>query len=99
MAKKTSNGKPQREAAIFARIWESGPSGWTPELARHVLRLKFADEDVARMHALAAKNQEGALDAAESDELDSYIKVGDLLALLQSRARRYLQKAPVPSHG
>jgi hypothetical protein len=69
-------------AAIFARVWESGSGGLSPELARHVLALRFSEADAARMHALAEKNWEGALSAAEREELDAYVKVGDLLAIL-----------------
>ena len=62
----------------------------SPELARHVLARRFSEEDAARMHSLAEKNREGALSAAEREELDAYVKVGDLLAILQSRARKTL---------
>jgi hypothetical protein len=80
------------EAAIFTRLWESGDGEMTPEIARHVLRLGFSDQDRARMHELAVKNQESTLSPAERDELDSYVKVGDLLALLQSKARILLNR-------
>jgi hypothetical protein len=68
-------------------------------LARHVLKLKFSDEDEQRMHALAEKNRAGGITGAELEELDSYIKVGDLLAVLQSRARKLLKRVPAPGHG
>jgi len=57
------------------------------EIARQILELRFSDADQARMYELAAKNQLGDLTAAEREELDSYIDVGDVLALLQSKAR------------
>jgi hypothetical protein len=82
----------RNEGAIFARLWETGNGGLSPELARHILQLGFSDEDKARMHELAVKNQEGRIVAEEQDELDSYIKVGDLLAILQSKARKALEK-------
>jgi hypothetical protein len=64
----------------------------TPELARSILGLSFPDEDKARMHELAVKNQEGQISAAELEELDNYIKVGELLAILWSKARQSLKK-------
>jgi hypothetical protein len=79
------------EAAIFGRVFTNGRQGLTPELARHVLGLGFGDEDKARMHELAVKNQQGRISPEERDELDSYIKVGDLLAVLQSKARKVLK--------
>jgi hypothetical protein len=78
------------EAAIFARLWENGSMGLSPELARHILKLGFSEEDKARMHSLAAQNQEGRISPEELQELDSFIKVGDLLAILQSKARKFL---------
>jgi hypothetical protein len=86
-AKRTS------EAAIFARLWETGDGGLTPVLARHIVKLGFSEADRERMHDLAVKNQEGRISVEELDELDSYIKVGDLLAILQSRARRLLKES------
>jgi hypothetical protein len=77
------------EAAIFARLWETFPS---PELAQQVLKLGFSDQDQSRMHDLAARNQRETISAAELEELDNYITVGDLLAILQSKARKYLKQ-------
>jgi hypothetical protein len=85
------------EAAVFLRVWEG--QRLTPELARHVLRLGFSEEDRARMHELAVKNQEGALTPEETRELDSFVAVGDLLAVLQSRARTLLRAAPANGDG
>ena len=60
------------------------------EAALAILKLRFSDQEIARMHELAAKNQREKLSVAESEEFDSYIKVGDLLAILQSKARKFL---------
>jgi hypothetical protein len=86
----TANGAS--EVAIFARLWEAGNGGLSPELARHIVKLGFPEEDKVRMHELAVKNQEGRISPEERAELDSYIKVGDLLAILQSKARKVLKK-------
>jgi hypothetical protein len=90
---KTETASRTSEAAIFARLWETENGRLSPELARHVLRLSFSEEDKARLHELAVKNQEGRILHQERDELDSYIKVGDLLAILQSKARQLLKKS------
>lgn len=87
----TTRLTPQNtEAAIFARLWDGKSAALTPALARHVLKLKFDETDTARMHELAEKNREGLLSNAELEELDNYVKVGDLLAILQSMARRHI---------
>jgi hypothetical protein len=79
------------EAAIFSRVFADGRNSLTPELARHILTLEFNDDDKARMHELAVKNQEGRISPEELRDLDSYIKVADLVAILQSKARKFLR--------
>jgi hypothetical protein len=80
------------EAAIFSRVFTNGKEILSPELAKHILSLTFSDADKARMNELAEKNQEGTLSRKEKEELFNYIKVGDLLAILQSKARIALKK-------
>ncbi len=94
MAITTIHRNGNSEAAIFARLWDTRENGLSPELARHVLRLQFSDEDKARMHELSLKNQKGKLSSHEQEELDNFIKVGDLVAILQSKARKLLKVAP-----
>jgi hypothetical protein len=84
---------PVSSAAIFARLWETDNGQLSPALARHVLKLGFSAADQARMHELAAKNQEGTISPAELEELDSYVTVADLLGILKSKARQRLQYA------
>jgi hypothetical protein len=78
--------------AILARILSQGKR-YSLALSRHLLRLGFSDEDKARMHELAVRNQSGLLSTAELQEPDSYINAGDLLAILHSKARQALKKA------
>jgi hypothetical protein len=84
-------GTSASEAAIFSRVFADGRRSLTPELARHILTLEFGDDDKARMHELAVKNQEGRISPEELRDLDSYIKIADLLAILQSKARKLLR--------
>jgi len=44
------------------------------------------------MNRLAAKNREGKLTAAEGEELENYIRVGQTLGILKSKARRSLKE-------
>ncbi len=64
-----------------------------PEVARYLLRLKFCDTDRDRMNELAAKAHDGRLANDETYELDTFILVGHLLALMQSKARQTLKTA------
>ena len=59
-------------------------------IARRILKLRFSENDQARMHELAVKNQQGKLSRAEIQELDNFVRVGDLLAILHSKARQRL---------
>lgn len=86
--------KEMSQAAIFSRLWDAPGHGLTRQLARHVLKLAFADEDLQRMHELAAKNREGTLSERERGILDNYVVVGDLIAILQSKARKVLKQPP-----
>jgi hypothetical protein len=70
-------------------------NGLSADLARQLLELKFSERDRLRMHELATKNKEGTLTKRECDELDNYVSVGDLLAILQSKARKLLSGAPM----
>ena len=73
-------------ATIFGRLWDDR-AALTPAVARHVLALKFAVADVDRMRELNDKNRKGMLTADEAAELDDFLRVADLLSILQSKAR------------
>ena len=45
------------------------------------------------MNELSGLAQQGELTADDQTELDSYIHVGNLIATMQSKARRALQRA------
>ena len=61
-----------------------------PEAARAFLKFGFDEADKARMHDLAVRNQEAGLSDAEKAQLENYVLVGHLLALIHSKARRSL---------
>ena len=88
---------PKSEAAIFSRVVDRSLSHFTPETARSFLDLGFSEEDQARIHELAMRNQEETLSADEKEELRNYVKVGNLLAVFQSKARKYLKDHGSPS--
>ena len=87
------------EAAIFAGLWDRSPTRLTPTVARYILKVRFSDEEQARVVDLVRRNQTGGLSAAEVEEMDNYLKVGDLLALIQSKARRVLKVRPAGRNG
>ena len=85
---------PNTEAAILARIIQADERQLTPEAARYLLSMKLPPADEARVNELSAKARAGSLTEAEALELDSYLHIGSLLAVMQSRARRLLKHAP-----
>jgi hypothetical protein len=54
--------------------------------------LGYTDADHARMAELAQKSNEGALTPDERREMEGYVFVGDVLALLKTKARISLRK-------
>jgi hypothetical protein len=78
------------EAAIWARVIGAENNGLSTEAARTLLQLGFSEWDKSRMNELAQKNQEGLLSAEEREELEGYVKVGDVLSLLHLKARKSL---------
>jgi hypothetical protein len=80
--------------AIFRRVVDPDQPFMSPAAAEAILRLNFSPADRKRMNALAEKNRTVGLTAAEDDELASYIRVGQVLGILQSKARRSSPAAP-----
>jgi hypothetical protein len=81
------------EATIWERVLDVPEGDLTPEAATFLLKLDFREEDHARMHELAVKAQDGTLTPEERAEYQDYVRVGHLLALIQSKARVALRKA------
>lgn len=80
------------DVAILERVLVNGKDALSPTLARFLLRLRFPDEDLSRMNDLACRNQDGLLSRTERDELGNYVKVGHVIAILQSMARQRLKR-------
>jgi hypothetical protein len=57
-------------------------------VAAYSLSVRFGEHDVARMNQLSETAQQGQLTAEEQAELDSYLHVSNLLAIMQSKGRR-----------
>jgi hypothetical protein len=79
-------------SAIFARVWNDASGSFTPQLARHVLKIGFSDVDKARMHELARKNSDGTISSIELAELGEFVVVGDLIGILHAKARILLKR-------
>jgi hypothetical protein len=82
---------PNTEAAILARIIQSDERPLMPQAAQYLLSMKLPSGDEDRVNELSAKARAGSLTDAETQELDSYLHIGSLLAVMQSKARRLLK--------
>src|SRR5687767_10642882 len=90
IARTTSTG-------ILLRLLEPESGNWTPEVARALCRLDFAANDHMRVEELSAKAQAGTLSDVERSELDEYLRVADMLAIVQAKARTCLNGSSEPA--
>jgi hypothetical protein len=65
------------------------------EAAEFLLAVDFGEGDRHRMLQLAERSEAGTLTAEEQTEFDGYLHVGNLLAVMQSKARFALKAKPV----
>lgn len=61
--------------------------------AHLVLRWSFDDDAKSKMEELAARNNRGELSEAEREELEAYVNVGQVIAILQAKARLSLKRS------
>lgn len=81
-----------REPGIWARLMQNPGGELLPEAAEYLLSIRFAESDVDRMRQLAERSESGELTDEERAEFDSYLHVGNLLAVIQSKARLALRR-------
>lgn len=67
------------------------------EAARKLLGLRADPKAQARIDQLARKCNEGALTPDERAEYEAYVLAGDLVAILQAKARGLLAKGRPPA--
>jgi hypothetical protein len=65
----------------------------SPQVSHSLLEQRFSEANIIRMNELARKNQDGLLSPEELAELDAYVKAGDLLSLLQLKARKSIKSS------
>jgi hypothetical protein len=85
------NTSPNTEAAILSRVIQVEERELSQGAAEYLLSVRFGEPDIARMNHLSETAQQGKLTAEEKAELDSYLHVSNLLAIMQSKARRALR--------
>ena len=83
---------PYHEAAILTRIAGPDEPAFSAAATKGILTLGFSPADKDRMHTLAAKAREGTLTSDEQAEVEAYSRIGSLLGILKSKARRALKR-------
>jgi phosphate uptake regulator len=80
------------EAALWGRLFDPTSGELSTDVARYILTLSFPLPDLDRMTDLAKKASAGTLTLEEHIELDNYERVGHMLSLMKSKARKALKK-------
>jgi hypothetical protein len=79
-------------ASSLDRMLDPVTACFTPQVAAKIVNLRLDPELTTRIELLAAKANEGTLTADEDEEYKDYVESGDMIALLQAKARRFLQQ-------
>ena len=94
MSTRTGTAKTGRIGmAMLERLAELDADSFSPETARIFLQLGFSRAEQRHFDQLSEKAQQGSLTPSEEQELDESIRVGNLLAIVQSKARQALKRA------
>ena len=80
------------EADIFSRVIDASYSTLSINGANGILQLNFLERDHERMAELAERSNEGTLTHTERREQEAYLFVGDVLAMMKSKARLSLAR-------
>jgi hypothetical protein len=79
---------------ILEEVVEPTEPAFASEFARMLLQLRLSDAAQERIRDFLRRHNAGALNAADKEALKNYLLVGQLLDLLQAKARVSLQGRP-----
>lgn len=80
------------ETAVLSRLLDPVSESLNVEAARKLVRLKADTKTQARVDELARKCNEGELTPTERAEYERLVTVGNVIAILQAKARLLLGK-------
>lgn len=81
-------------SSILDHYFEPVTSLFTRETAEALIQRKPSEEISSRVLELGHRANEGTLTDEERDEYQNLIDAGDLVALLKTKARQYLDEHP-----
>ena len=79
-------------ASVLNRLLEPLSRCFTTESAKALVELEADPVAQARVEELAEKSNEGQLTTEERREYETYVHVGNLIGILQAKARLYLRQ-------
>jgi hypothetical protein len=80
--------------AVLDNFLEPVRESLTREQARRLVEFRLDPSVQAHIAELAAKSNEGELTPQERAEYEGYVEAGDMIALLQAKARQILDYLP-----
>ena len=84
---------PVTDAEIFAEVIGPDRPDIPPDVARSLLRLQFSEVQKERMLELADLNNRGVLSDQDRMLMESFVRVGQFIALIQAKARLSLAQS------
>jgi len=75
------------EAEVLNQLVTAEQPGFSTEAARAILGLRFSPVAISRMNELAERNRQGTLSEADRGALETYLRVGHFLNVVQAKAR------------
>ena len=78
--------------SILDRMLDPVSRCLTPDVAERLTELSLAPEVQERIDELADRNTEGELSEEERRELETYVRTGNIIAILQAKARKQLRQ-------
>jgi hypothetical protein len=81
---------PEIPTQVLNELLEPLSNCLTPEVARRVVALRASAAAQRRVDDLAEKCNDGELSADERAEYEAYVMAGNLIAVIQAKARRLL---------
>jgi hypothetical protein len=82
---------------VIERLLEPVSASLNEEAARKLLRIKADARARARVEILAHKCNEGALTPEERADYEMYVLAGEIVAILQAKARLRLSRRGQPA--
>ena len=79
------------QTGILSRVLDAQNGNLSPEAAESILELTLPEADKKRLAELSELARDGSLDDATESELNDYRRVGRLLELWKSKARKSLK--------